>query len=369
MDLHRLKKRIFDCGAVAALAVLLPTASAAQSPAQQPPAPVTVARVTEGNLGATITATGAVVSRNDARLAAEVTGRLDWVAEPGARVLKGAALARVDTRTLELQLREDEAQLARLGANVTLLDTQLARLNALPAGIASRSQIDEAAARLSMAKHELEQSGAARDRTRHLINRAVIRAPFPGHVVERLRQLGEFVSTGNEVLRLTDTTNVEVIARAPVAEAGHLAVGQAVTVHGNTKQVESRIRAIVPVGDERSRMLEVRVAITDTGWTIGSAVRVDLPAAQASAGLVVPRDAVIVRADGVHVYRITKGDVAERVAVRLGNGDSERVEVTGGLAAGDRVVIRGGERLRAGQAVTITTSAAAASTKTTPPRS
>lgn len=367
MDLHLAQKWFSSCGAVAALAVLLPSAGAAQDQEQAPPAPVTVARVTEGSLNATVTATGTIVSRNDARLAAEVTGRLNWVAEPGTRVAKGAPLARVDTRTLELQLREDEAQLARLGANVDLLDTQLARLNALPPGIASQSQIDEAAARHAMAQHELEQSGAVRDRTRHLIDRAVIRAPFPGHVVERQRQLGEFVSAGTEVVRLMDTSNVEVVARAPVAEAGHLAVGQAVTVHGNIKQAESRIRAIVPVGDERSRLFEVRVGLTGDGWTIGSPVRVDLPAAQASAGLVVPRDAVIVRADGAHVFRVAKGDVAERVVVRLGNGSSDRVEVLGGLVVGDRVVVRGGERLRAGQAVTITTSSASAGTKPAPP--
>ncbi len=362
-----MKKWISACGAVAALAALLPSAGAAQGQEQAPPAPVTVARVTQGNLNATITATGTVVSRNDARLAAEVTGRLDWVAEPGTRVAKGAPLARVDSRTLELQLREDEAQLARLGANVDLLKTQLARLNALPAGIASQSQIDEADARHAMAQQELEQARAARDRTQHLIGRAVIRAPFPGHVVERMRQLGEYVSAGSEVVRLMDTASVEVVARAPVAEAAHLAIGQAVTVRGDAKQAASRIRAIVPVGDERSRLLEVRVGLADDGWTIGSAVRVDLPAARVASSLVVPRDAVIVRADGAHVFRVARGDVAERVAVRLGNGSSDRIEVQGGLVPGDRVIVRGGERLRAGQAVTITTSSASASTKPAPP--
>jgi len=357
---------------LAALVALLPAAGAAEAQGQPPPAsaPVAVARVTQGNIGATVAATGTVVSRNDARLAAEVAGRLDWVAEPGARVAKGAALARVDTRTLELQLREDEAQLARLAANVELLDTQLARLNALPTGIASQSQIDEAAARLSMARHEQEQAAAARDRTQHLIDRAVIRAPFPGHVVERIRQLGEFVSAGTEVRRLTDTANVEVVARSPVADAGHLAVDQAVTIRGPSKQAGSKIRAIVPVGDERSRMLEVRVALSGDGWPIGSAVRVELPAApSARAALVVPRDAVIVRAEGAHVFRIAKSDVAERVAVRIGNGTSAHVEVQGELAAGDRVVVRGGERLRAGQAVSIMTSAAVTATRSAPPKS
>ncbi len=339
---------------VAALAVSSLTAGAARGQdAGPPPAPVTVAPVVKGSTAATVSATGTVVSRNDARLAAEVTGRLDWVAEPGAKVAKGAPLARVDARALELQLRENDAQISRLAANEELLGTQLARLEALPDGIASKSQIDEAAARLAMAKHELEQARAARDSTRHSIERATIRAPFPGHVAERIRQLGEFVSAGTEVLRLTDTQNVEVVARAPVAEAGHLAAGQAVTVRGAAQDQQARIRAIVPVGDERSRMIEVRVAMSGEGWPIGSAVRVELPAARQAAGLLVPRDAVIVRADGAHVFRVGKGSVAERVSVRVGSGDKERVEVTGGLAAGDHVVVRGGERLRPGQAVKV----------------
>lgn len=344
---------------LAALAASSLAAGAVRAQSQPPPAPVTVASVTTGSLTSTVTATGTVVSRNNARLAAEVTGRLDWVAEPGAKVAKGRQLARVDTRSLELTLRQNDAQVAQLTANAELLDTQLARLTALPNGIASKSQIDEAAARLAMAGHELDQARATRDRTRHLIERATIRAPFPGHVVERIRQLGEFVSAGTEVVRLTDTVNVEVVARAPVAEAGHLAAGQAVTVRGDARETQSKIRAIVPVGDERSRMIEVRVAMSGEGWPIGSAVRVDLPAARQVAGLMVPRDAVIVRADGAHVYRVGKDDVAERVAVRVGNGDSKRVEITGQLAVGDRVVVRGGERLRPGQTVTIATSGAA----------
>jgi RND family efflux transporter MFP subunit len=353
--------------ALAALAVssLTPGAAGAQD---QPPAPVTVASVTKGSVASTVTATGTVVSRNDARLAAEVAGRLDWVAEPGTRVQKGAPIARVNTRGLELTLRENDAQIARLNANAELLGTQLARLNALPAGIASKSQIDEAAARLSMARHELEQARATRDSTRHLVERAVIRAPFPGHVAERIRQMGEFVGAGVEVLRLTDTGNVEIVARSPVADAGHLAAGQMVTVRNGSQQAESKIRAIVPVGDERSRMMEVRISMSGAGWPIGSAVRVDLPAARQSAGLLVPRDAVIVRADGAHVYRVGKGDVAERIVVRVGNGDSKRVEVTGPLAAGDRVVVRGGERLKPGQSVKIAATGSPTTAAAAPPR-
>jgi multidrug efflux system membrane fusion protein len=347
------------CVATAALAASSLAAGAARAQAQDqaPPAPVTVAPVVKGSIATTVSATGTVVSRNDARLAAEVAGRLDWVAEPGARIARGAPLARVDARALELQLKENDAQISRLAANSELLDTQLARLTALPEGIASRSQIDEASARLAMSRHELDEARAARESTRHLIARATIRAPFSGYVAERIRQMGEFVAAGAQVLRLTDTENVEVVARAPVAEAGHLAAGQIVTVRSAAQELESRIRAIVPVGDERSRMIEVRIAMSGAGWPIGSAVRVDLPASRQAAGLMVPRDAVIVRSDGAHVFRVGKGEVAERIAVRVGNGDSQRVEVTGPLAAGDRVVVRGGERLRPGQVLKVAAGA------------
>lgn len=321
------------------------------------PVPVTIARAVPGSVEATRTATGTVVSRNDARLSAEIAGRLTWVAEPGSAVSRGAVLARVDTTTLELQLREDEAQVQRLAANLGLLETQLERLETLGEGIASRSQIDEAAARLAMARQEHEQARVARDRTRHDIHRATLRAPFPGYVVERLHQLGEFVAPGVEVLRLTDTGSVEVVARAPVAEAMHLAAGREVRVAGAGTTESSRIRAVVPVGDERSRMLELRIELAGARWPIGSAVRVELPAAASPSAVIVPRDAVIVRADGTHVFRVGQDDVAERVPVQLGNGDATRVEVLQGLSRGDRVVVRGGERLNAGQPVTVASTA------------
>lgn len=345
---------------MAAAALLAAFAGLANGQSGPPPAPVTVAEVTRGNVRATATATGTVVSRSDARIAAEVPGRLVWVAEAGDEVARGAPVARVDTESLELERRENETHVRRLGANADLLETQLARLTALGDGIASASQVDEARARLAMARQEAEQARVALDRTRHRIARAVIRAPFPGHVVERIRQPGEFVEPGAEVLRLTDTGNVEVVARAPVNEATHLAVGDPVTVHQGARATPSRIRAIVPVGDERSRMLEVRVTPGEAGWTIGSAVRVGLPAADGARAVVVPRDAVIVRATEVYVYRVGKDQVAERVPVRLGAGDVSRVEVLDGLQAGDRVVVRGGERLRDGQAVRVATGLAVA---------
>ena len=63
---------------------------------------------------------GTVVSRDDARLAAEIPGRLVEVADIGTAVKRGAVLARIDTGPLELQRRRDEASIRRLKRESTI---------------------------------------------------------------------------------------------------------------------------------------------------------------------------------------------------------------------------------------------------------
>ncbi|MDH4029996.1 MAG: hypothetical protein OEU49_04010, partial [Chromatiales bacterium] len=58
------------------------------------------------------------------------------------------------------------------------------------------------------------------------------------------------------------------------------------------------------------------------------------------------------------VYRILEDQTAERVSVTTGLGAGGMIQVTGGLVPGDRVVVRGAERLRAGQQVSIAAQAA-----------
>jgi multidrug efflux pump subunit AcrA (membrane-fusion protein) len=67
----------------------------------------------------------------------------------------------------------------------------------------------------------------------------------------------------------------------------------------------------------------------------------------------VPRDALILRSAATYVFRITDDDTAERIVVETGTGDSDLIAIEGDVAPGDRIVVRGGERLRVGQAVEV----------------
>jgi len=69
--------------------------------------------------------------------------------------------------------------------------------------------------------------------------------------------------------------------------------------------------------------------------------------------ITVPRDALVIRQNHPYVLRVTGAGTVEELDVTPGAGIADVVEVSGPLAAGDRLVIRGGERLTAGQPVRV----------------
>jgi len=330
------------------LAVLGGVAQAADAP---PPVPVVVTTARSEKVGASLSATGTVVSRNDARISGEVAGTLAWIAEPGTVVKRGETLARIDPERLELTLRDNEAALRRLEAQLSLLTTQRARLQTL-GNVVSQSQFDEAQSRERMAEQDVEQARVARDRARLDLARAAVRAPFAGIVAERLQQSGEYVAGGAPLLRLVNDRELEVVARAPLGTADSVVAGSEASLVDGERRTSGKVRAVIPVGDDRSRMVELRIALTSP-WRVGTPVRVEIAPNNVRPVVTVPRDAVILRQGASYVMRVRPDNTAERVAVNLGPGRENHVQIDGSLQAGDRVIIRGAERLEPGQTVKV----------------
>jgi hypothetical protein len=111
------------------------------------------------------------------------------------------------------------------------------------------------------------------------------------------------------------------------------------------------VRAIVPVGDTASRTIEVRLSLPSGAAFVGDAARVLIPSAAPRQVVAVPRDALVLREDNTYVFKVDKKDQAQRVAVETGSEDGLMVEVRGPIAAGERVIVRGAERLETGQKV------------------
>jgi hypothetical protein len=131
----------------------------------------------------------------------------------------------------------------------------------------------------------------------------------------------------------------------PGASLGLIIAGQPAT---------GTVRTLVPVGDDRSRLYELRLSLDGDAWSAGQGVRIAIPTAESRPAVVLPRDALVLRRDGSTVFRIRDDRIAERITVETGMAEGDFIEVVGDVQPGDVIVIRGGERLRAGQEVTPT---------------
>ena len=297
---------------------------------------------------------GSIVSRSDARIASVLAGRVIWVAEVGTRVGQGEPIARLDDTVMRLRLEDLRAQVAHARAQQQFNNSQLERFDRLAATQAlSASQLEDARAQREMSTDDLTRVEAQMRQVQYDISQSVIRAPFPGVVTERFIQRGEYLQTGAATARLVDTGEIEARATAALSLAGSVHPGQTVTVRDHGIEKSGRVRTVVPVGDDRSRQFEVRVTLPSPEWLVGTSVEVSLPSAAVRTAVTVPRDALVIRQNHAYVLRLTRTDTVEELDVTPGAGIADVVEVRGPLAAGDRLVVRGGERLAAGQAVRV----------------
>ena len=300
---------------------------------------------------------GTVISRNDATVSIELQGLLVHLADVGDKVVTDDVLAEVDTRTMELNRREALARIKEIEPRLDFYKKEADRLASLAdADNISRSASEEAAATRDELAGQLRTAQLRLAIARDNLRKSRVLAPHDGVVAARLSEPGEFVKEGEDLLRLVDIAAAEIRARVPDDIARYMRIGQPVPLMAADGDVEKigRLRVLVPVADA-SRLYEVRVTLpAGENWPVGMATRVFFSRGAVRTGILVPRDALVIRSFGIHVFRIADDNKVEQVPVRVGEGmRDDKVEVLGDLQAGDQLVVRGGERLLPGQTVVI----------------
>lgn len=300
---------------------------------------------------------GTVISRNDARLATEVDGRLREVAEVGSLLKEDGIVAVIDNTFVKLRIEELKSAVGRERAQLKFLRQEVKRLNRLAKqNNTAQTRLEQTQADREVAYNDLQ---IARVRLRHAKeekSRHVIRAPFPGVVAERYMRPGERASAGDEIVRLIDPATLEVQARATLASFNFVAAGETLSIIAEqiaSEPIKGIVRAIVPMGDDRSRLMDLRLSFSEKIWRVGQQVRVGLPTAIPREVLAVPRDALVLRRSGVSVFRINGDNKAEKLPVTVGIASGDFIEISGKVKPGDKIVVRGSERLRPGQTVKV----------------
>jgi len=334
------------------LGLVVSTSIYAQDNNEQPAQLVEVDTVNEEMITARIWVPGTVLSVTDSELSSEVSGRITWMANVGDRIKAGQPLVKLDGKRLRISVSQDKANIAKWEARVSLLTARVDRFDTMAAKQnMSDDQMDEIRSELIIAKQELVQAKANLEMTEYQLAQSEVSAPFDVLVVERLQSPGEFTSVGQVLLRVVDPTQIEASVRAPLSVIPFVKQGMQVPVKDSLNLVSQHVRTIVPVGNARSRMMEIRITLDPADFVIGGAVRVGLPNSMAHEGHTVPRDALVLRKSGTFIYQIDKDHQAQQIPVTTGVGLGERIEVHGELITDGPVVVRGAERFKAGDKV------------------
>jgi multidrug efflux system membrane fusion protein len=209
---------------------------------------------------------------------------------------------------------------------------------------------------------ELRSLQARIDQIGDELRRSQLVAPFTGVIAERHKRGGEYARPGDIIARLVDLEQLELRFEVPVGYLGRVTTGEAIAFVPQGDQLlgaspgaqQAQVRTIIRAADTNSQTFEVRADINDAARDAviaGQLVNVSLQISSTQATVQIPRDAIVLRAEGNYVFRIEPDDTAHKVMVQVGEGSREWVSVKGDLKEGDSVAIRGVERLQDGQQV------------------
>ena len=180
-------------------------------------------------------------------------------------------------------------------------------------------------------------------RTRREISDISLTAPADGHILERHVAVGQRFMKGELLYRIANLERVWVLAdmqRGQEALPGAIETAR-IRVPG-LPPMEARVAPAVPQFDEQGRTGKLRLEVDNPRGILvpGMIVDIDLDA-PASSAITVHADAVMDSGRSKRVFVALGGGQYELREVETGWQDGDRVEVRGGLKAGERVVTVG----------------------------
>jgi RND family efflux transporter MFP subunit len=350
---------------------------------------VTVAEAREAGDPAAIAllnASGYITPRRRATVAAKITARVvDVYVDEGMVVTEGQLLARLDDADAQRRLQAARAQrdataalIANLKINLVNAERELARNEGLAAdGFASAQTIDQARtavdslrAQVAATEEQVKAADAQTAMAQQDVDNCIVRSPFGGVVVSKDAQRGEMVSpisagggfTRTGIATIVDMDSIEIEVDVNESYIARVIPGQRVEAVLDAYpdwRIPARVRTVIPTADRQKATVKVRITfdkldpriLPDMGVKV-SFLASEAAAARPAAKAIIPREAVRT-AEGRPVVFLERDGVVERRAVGLGLETGADVEVTAGLAPGDRVVVGGPAGLADGQRVKV----------------
>ncbi|MBM4268691.1 MAG: efflux RND transporter periplasmic adaptor subunit [Deltaproteobacteria bacterium] len=345
---------LLPAGLALACAVACGNPSSSATGSGPPPATVEVATATPGVFADVAEFTGALLADESVVVKPETSGTVDTVEfREGQEVAKGALL---------FTLRDDEqrARLEEARAALQLAERNFKRVQSLQGeNVMAQEELDRSRAELTQAKARVDLAEV-------LLARTEIRAPFDGVLGPRLVSPGDRVNRGGPsgdrehpgLVQIDAIDQLKLVFTVPEVAINAMRVGTPVEVSVTPfpgERFPGEIYFVAPSLDPLNRRLLVKALIPNPEKKLraGLSTTVHLEVSRRDDVIAIPESAIVHDVAGAFVWRLKDDGTAERVQIRLGARRPGEVEVSGGLAPGDRVVSAGVSKVSVGRPLQI----------------
>jgi len=341
--------------------------------------PVEVATVESRSVEYSVKAVGSVEAFEQVAVTARVAGVVERVRfQEGDAIRPDTVLAEIEPERFRLAADSARAALAKAEAGAAEARNGLERrqaVNAKNPDLVRGEEVDAWRTRLASAQAEVAQATSALALAELNLRDAFVRAPVAGVVQTRTVETGQYAQPGVVLATLLRREPLLLRFRVPESEAAPLGVGHQARFRlrgsrgtnegggatgavgaAETPLYTATITLVGAAADPRDRMVSVIARIDDPSrqeLRPGAFAEVEVPVGGTMPRPVIPQTAIRPSDRGFLAFVVEEETARERVlelGLRTADG---RVEVRSGLAAGERLVVRGAEALRDGAKVVL----------------
>ncbi|MGC6390198.1 MAG: efflux RND transporter periplasmic adaptor subunit [Alphaproteobacteria bacterium] len=335
--------------------------------AQERPSMVGIDDVRLSPITRDVSLIGKVVANQSGPISSNISGRVQTVLVRAGDVVKiDDPMVIIDPEGLQLNVELAQGRLREATASLQVAEAELRQAER---GLSRAKQLRNSAsfssARLEDAEDAIVRARALQTRAAAAKNQAetqlslaekalregVIRAPFNGVVFGVMAIPGAYVTTGSPVVSMVNVGSLELEIPLPSQYLSQVTIGSQVVLEAMGETRVLSVSRIIPREDPRTRARPIRIELPlSDDFVEGKSLEVSVRLRGKERQLTMSKDALIDGPRGKMVFKMVDGAAIAQPVV-LGESVGNRFIVKSGLQDGDKIVIRGNERLRPGQAI------------------
>jgi multidrug efflux system membrane fusion protein len=342
-----------------------PAAAASSRQASAGSVPVVIAPVESRDVPVYLRGLGSVTAFNTVTVKGRVDGQILQVAfKEGQFVKEGDLLVQIDPRPFQVALDQAQGQLAKDEAQLTSAKLDLARAKKLvEEGVFAQQQFDQQTALVGQIEGALQSDKAQIDNQKLQLTYCRITSPLTGRIGLRLADQGN-------ILHASDTNGLAVITQVqPIAVLFTIPEDNLPLVTKQMRQGELHVDAYGRDDQTRlasGRLLTIDNTIDQTTGTIrlkaefansdlllwpNQFVNIRLLLSMRNGAIYVPSAAIQRGQQGTYVFVVSADNHAGIRSVQVDFTEGNGTVISSGLAAGERVVVDGQDKLQDGTKV------------------